>query len=47
MGGVYEFTFYFVKIIETLYITFRLYRYHTKNMKKVLTKFKQIVDKSD
>ena len=47
IGGVYEFTFYFVKIIKTFYITFRLYRYYTKNMNKFLTKFKQIVDKSD
>ena len=47
MGGVYEFTFYFVKIIKALYITFRLYHYHTKNMNKILTKFKQIVDKRD
>ena len=47
IGGVYEFTFYFVKITETPYITLKLYRYYGKNMNKFLTKFKQIVDKCD
>ena len=47
IGGVYEFTCYFVKITETPYITLKLYRYYGKNMNKFLTKFKQIVDKRD
>ena len=44
---MYEFTFYFVKITETPYITLKLYRYYGKNMNKFLTKFKRIVDKCD
>lgn len=47
IGGVYEFTCYFVKITETPYITLKLYRYYGKNTNKFLTKFKQIVDKCD
>ena len=45
IGGVYEFTFYFVKITETPYITLKLYRYYGKNMNKTLTNFKRVVDK--
>lgn len=44
---MYEFTFYFVKIKEVLYITLKLYRYYGKNTNKFLTKFKRIVDKCD